>query len=567
MAGQWVLAALAIVVALHTGCAATPRSSGPASGGGEAPKAEAPKRLLAAIMGDAHTVAQKLNPASYVPGIDTLEELVSAGLTNTDDRGNQRAQLAEAAPTVDNGRWKLQPDGRMEMAWTIRPGAQWHDGAPFTTDDLLFTMKVVQDPDLGVFRDTAFGVLEGVEASDARTVVARWKAPLVRADQLFSRSLALPLPKHLLERPYEELEKPAFLEIPHWSHEFVGSGPYRLREFARGSHLILEANERWVLGKPRVDTIEVKFIPDSKTLVANILAGAAELTLGRSISLEEGLQLRDQWRDGGLFLTQAGAIQLHPQFLNANPPVIGKLQFRRALYHAIDRQELGNSLQAGEATVAHTFVVPNQAEYASIEGAIVRYDYDPRRAGQMLEGLGYSRASDGFLRDPQGQRLPLEVIGAGGEANLKSVPIVADFWRRVGVEVSEAVVPIQRQRDYEWTANFPGFELSRRGADLKSLLRYHRSQAPTAERGFQGQNVPRYINADLDALIERYHVTIPIPERMSVLGQIVNHMSEQLVLMTLFYDKEVTAVANRLVNFTKGLSSTQAWNAEQWDLR
>jgi ABC-type transport system substrate-binding protein len=185
----------------------------------------------------------------------------------------------------------------------------------------------------------------------------------------------------------------------------------------------------------------------------------------------------------------------------------------------------------------------------------------------MLDALGLARGADGFLRDASDQRLTVEVIGAGGEANLKSVPIVADFWRRVGVEVTEAVVPIQRQRDAEWTANYPGFELSRRGTDMKSLLRYHSSQAPIAERNFQGSNVPRYTNPELDALIDRYHVTIPFGERMQVLTGIVRHISDQLVLMPLFYDKEATMISSRLLNVGKGLSSTQAWNAEAWDIR
>ncbi len=555
------------LIALVIGCAAPSQSTGAPRGAGSAAQpAAALKRVTAAIMGDAHTLAQKLNPASYVPGIDTLEEMVSAGLTNTDDQGNQRAQLAEAVPTLENGLWKLLPDGQMETTWTIRPGVRWHDGMPVTTDDLLFTAKVVQDQDLPLFRDIAYRSIEAIEAADQRTVTVKWRAPVIRADQMFSRTLGLPLPKHLLEKAYVE-DKAAFTEIPHWSQEFVGSGPFKLREFERGSHLTLDAFGQYVLGKPRIDTVEVRFIPDSKTLMANILAGTVELTLGRNLSLEEGMHVRDQWRDGRMSAIPSGAIQLHPQFINPSPPIVTNLQFRRALYHAINREELGGSLQGSDTIVAHTFVVPNQPEYQQIRGSFVRYGFEPVRSTQMLEDLGYTRGADGFLRDGANQRVLVEVIGAGGEANLKSVPIVADFWRRVGVEVAEAVVPIQRQRDSEWTANFASFELSRRGADVKSLLRYHSSEAPIAERNFQGSNVPRYMNPDLDAIIESYHTTIPFADRMRALGQIAEHMSDQLVLMPLFYDKEVTIVANRLDHVSKGLSATQAWNAEAWNLK
>src|SRR5206468_10735214 len=166
-----IVVLLVSITVVLVGCAPPSRpdaSSGPLldagartgqAAGSEQPAA--PKRLAAAIMGDAHTVAQKLNPASYVPGIDTIEELVSAGLTNSDDRGNQRAQLAEAAPTIENGRWRVLPDGRMETTWQIRANARWHDGTPVTTDDLLFTLNVVQDAELSVFRDSAFASIEG----------------------------------------------------------------------------------------------------------------------------------------------------------------------------------------------------------------------------------------------------------------------------------------------------------------------------------------------------------------------------------------------------------------------
>src|SRR5712692_4131440 len=198
---RWLLRpgqmALALAV-LAVGCAGPLRApTAPSGGGAQAPQATTPKRMTAAIMGDAHSLAQKLNPASYVPGIDTLEEMVSAGLTNTDDQGNQRAALAEAVPTIENGLWKVLPDGRMETTWKIRSGAQWHDGMPITTDDLLFTAKVVQDPDLPLFRDIAYRTIETIEATDQQTVTVKWRAPLIRADQMFSRLLALPLPKHL----------------------------------------------------------------------------------------------------------------------------------------------------------------------------------------------------------------------------------------------------------------------------------------------------------------------------------------------------------------------------------
>src|SRR5437773_10542357 len=91
-----------------------------------------PKRFTAAIRGDPHTVYQKLNPRSNIPGIDDLERLVNAGLAVQDLDGNLQPRLAEAVPSIENGLWRVFPDGRMETTWRIRDGALWQDGKPLT---------------------------------------------------------------------------------------------------------------------------------------------------------------------------------------------------------------------------------------------------------------------------------------------------------------------------------------------------------------------------------------------------------------------------------------------------
>ena len=108
---------LPLIVTLLAACAAPGPQRTAQSGGGAAPSAEsrAPKRITAAIKGDPNTVVQKLNPASRIPGIETLEELTNAGLSNLTFDNTRRAQLAEAVPSIENGLWKVMPDGRMEV--------------------------------------------------------------------------------------------------------------------------------------------------------------------------------------------------------------------------------------------------------------------------------------------------------------------------------------------------------------------------------------------------------------------------------------------------------------------
>src|SRR5437016_2480920 len=158
-----------LLAIMTTSCAPAP-SSAPASGPaapGVVPAPAAPKRITVAMLGEMPAFWDNLNPGGgTVPGAGQFKVLASSGLTAPDENQTTQAQLGEAAPTIDNGLWKLFPDGAMELTFRIREGARWHDGEPFTTDDLLFTVAAGQDPDVRVFKDPAYELLDGVDALD-----------------------------------------------------------------------------------------------------------------------------------------------------------------------------------------------------------------------------------------------------------------------------------------------------------------------------------------------------------------------------------------------------------------
>jgi peptide/nickel transport system substrate-binding protein len=311
-------------------------------------------------MGEPASLSSRISVGvANVPGVDVLEELVNNGMVTVDNHGNWLARLAEAVPSVENSLWRVFPDGRMETTWRIRENARWHDGVPFTSDDLIFALKVGQDKDLPNFGDVAFASVEGAQAPDPRTLTVNWKQPFIGADTMFSHRVAMPLPRHLLERAYEE-DKAGFTQLPYWSLEFIGTGPYRVREWAKGSHIMLEANESYALGRPRISEVQIRFIADQNTLIANVLAGAVELVVGRNLSLDQAMQVRQQWADGKVDVGFRGISIIWPQFLNPNPPAVAKLEFRRALVHGMDRQQLVDTLMGGLVPVADSFINPKR---------------------------------------------------------------------------------------------------------------------------------------------------------------------------------------------------------------
>ena len=525
------------------------------------------KKITVVVAGDPYTLYQKFNLSSTVRGVEELELILNAGFSVRDDHGDYRPQLAEQVPSLENGLWRLLPDGRMETTWRIRDGAQWHDGTPVTAADAIFAAQVGSDRDLPISRHNGLNFVEGIDAPDSSTVTVRWKQPYIEADRMFSAQFALPLPSHLLETAYAT-DKASFPNIPFWTEDFVGTGPFKLREFARASHMTLAANDSYILGPPKLRAMEVRFIPDPTTLLANVLAGSAELALGRGISLEQGLQARSQWRDGKAEMALASFLQIFPQLLNPSPAVISNPDFRRALLEGIDRQEMIESIQSGVVPIAHVFVAPDQPEYADIEPSVVKYAFDPRRAGQIVQQLGYTKGTDGVYRDGAGQRLTVEIRATAGDLNQKTMFSVADYWQRLGLDPESVSVPPQRAPDLEYRATFPGFAVQRQGGEIDFLQNFHSRQARIPENRYAGNNNTRYMNPELDALIDRYASTIPLPERMAIASQAVRHITDFVVELPLYYDVQPALIANRLVNvYPAGGTSQTAWNAHEWDVR
>jgi peptide/nickel transport system substrate-binding protein len=500
-----------------------------------------------------------------------VAELVHAALVHADDQGALRPQLAEAVPTLENGLWQLLPEGRMTTTLTIKPDARWHDGTPVTTDDLLLGARVEQDRELGIPRARVWDFVEAIEPRDARTVTVRWNAPYIEADAMFSYLYAFPLPKHLLEAAYSE-NKAGFLGLPYWSNEFVGAGPYRMHEWVPNSHVVVRRNDDYLLGQPKVEEIEVRFVQDPNTVMTNLLARAADITLGKSlIPLEQGELVARQRGDMRVSTTYRSWYPLHAQFIDTQPAIVLDVRFRRALLHAIDRQTLADNFIGPRTTVAHSYVGPDTPGYEAIEPSIIKYAYDPRRAMQMIEGLGYTRGADGFFVDNAGERLQVEIrTTIRAEMQPKIVAAVAAYWKESGVDVDQVNIPPQRQQDREYRATFPAFEMPGGGNDLspEEIMRHHSSATPLPENRYAVTgNYARHRSAELDSYIEQFITTIPRAERLQALARIAHYESDVLPILGLFYQVDASLSAERIQGVNAGgRRATQAWNVEQWDI-
>jgi peptide/nickel transport system substrate-binding protein len=561
------LALCAVVLITACGTANTPTGA-PGGQPGVSRSSSAPKRLTIAIRSDPKALTAKLNSAAGAggsPGAPEIEQMLNNGLAVETKAGGIFPQLAEAVPSAENGLWQVFPDGRMETRYRIREGAIWHDGTPFTGDDLLFTAQVERDRELPIFRNVAHANIDRIESTDPRTVVIYWSKPYIQADRMFTNDLGMPMPKHLLEKTYLE-DKDNLPNLAYWSREFVGTGPYKLKDFTAGQSVVLEANERYILGRPKIDQVEVRFILDPSTIGANILAGEVDMNMGGRLSLEWGTQIQNQWRDGGRLVPEVtrSMITAYPQFINPTPAVQSEVSFRRALLHAVDRQQILDSLNGGYGHVAHAIVSPTHTEWKDVESGVVKHEYDAARAGQLIQNLGYTRGPDGLFRDAAGQRLAVEVrTTANDDGQMKTMASTADYWQKAGVGVDQVASPPQRAQDREYRATRPAFEIVRQPNGAKELSRLYSPNTPLPENEYTGVNRSRHKNAELDANIDRFLITIPFEERMGILRQIVHYVSDQAIILGIFWDPGPTMISNRIKNAAE---PSDVWDIHTWDV-
>jgi ABC-type transport system substrate-binding protein len=296
------------------------------------------------------------------------------------------------------------------------------------------------------------------------------------------------------------------------------------------------------------------------------------MTLGRSlIPLEQADLVARQRGETRVATSYRSWYPLHAQHIDASPLIVTDPRFRRALTHALDRQQLGDTFIGPKTAVAHSYVGPDTPGYELIEPSIIKYDYAPRQAAEMIEALGYTRGADGFFVDSAGARLTIEArTTIRAELQPKIVAAVVDYWRQIGVDAEQMNIPPQRMTEPAAMILFPGFLMpgGTNGVSPEEIMRYHSSSTPLAENSYRvAGNQSRYRSPELDSYIEQYITTIPRTERLQALARFARHQSDILPSIGLFYQVDTTISADRIQGITKmGRQGTQAWNVETWDV-
>jgi ABC-type transport system substrate-binding protein len=239
--------------------------------------------------------------------------------------------------------------------------------------------------------------------------------------------------------------------------------------------------------------------------------------------------------------------------------------------HAINRQEMVDTLMAGQSSVAYTFLSPNQPQYREIEATVQRYEYDPRRTAELLEGIGLRKGADGMYRDQAGQRLEVEVRSPPEEETAKAAATIANYFQRIGVEATTLRPSPAQFADQQWVSTLPAYSTFGGVNDVASMRFMHSSYARLPSNNFRvpgAGNRYRYMNPEFDALLDTYFRTVPTAERIQLLGQVIRHQAEVVAPLGLYYNPRPGGVANRMINVGDEWPAVYiVWNAHEWDVR
>lgn len=504
-------------------------------------------------------------------GANEFYWLFNSFLTYRDFSGSAHPMLARELPSRGNGSWTVNANGTMVTTYRLREQARWHDGTPLTAHDFVFAHQVYLDPDVPVRDRVPETLISRVEAGDDHTLVIHWREPYAGANTLGYQQLD-PLPRHIFEPRYLS-NKATFIFGEEWTSSYIGAGPFRLERWTPGSSMIARANLDWVLGPPKLDTVEIRIIRDATTMMANLLSGDVDVLNSPGVRAPEAALAREQWASRGEGYVKVWNSQIRflafqfrdvPNWQRA----IADVRVRSAVMHATDRQGLVDVVNHGLGSISDIFLSPVEPTFGEVDRVIQKYPFDPNRAATILAEVGWRAPRPGALAvDSSGQTLDLELWSTAGGGGEQEAAIIADSWRLAGINSGIYIIPSARQRDQELRASFPSVSATARSLSPDNFV-FTSVQVPTAETRWQGANRGSFQDAETDRLQNLVLTSLEDAQRRQATIALHRRMAELVGIGPLYYSAEVIIARSRVKGPVGeyGAQSGVSWNIFEWEV-
>jgi peptide/nickel transport system substrate-binding protein len=399
-------------------------------------------------------------------------------------------------------------DQRDETHWVfhLRPDARFHDGRAVSSEDVRYTLETMLDPAFGAPLRSLYQPIEKVEAPDPLTVSITLRAPYA------------PLLSYLDLGIVPRGSRSSDLESSP-----VGTGPYRMKEWARGSTILLEANPDFWGGAPAIHQIELVLVPDNTARAQAFEAGDLDL-IQSPLSPPDIRRLATDER----FVKDAesGPAITYLNFNCARPP-LDEPGVRRALSMLVDQDTILTRIYENTDEKARSILLPSSWSFTI---RVQQPSYDPEGAVALLDELGWKdRDGDGVL-DKNGKRLAIELSTHGEDVNrVQTLEYFQNVLRGRGIEAEVKVT--------DW----PSFSVRRDAGDYDViLLGWTQLVDPDKETFDQfhsrgGLNWGSYRNSEVDALLERGRSTTALEERAEIYRRVAAIVASEVPYYVLSY--------------------------------
>jgi peptide/nickel transport system substrate-binding protein len=359
--------------------------------------------------------------------LDTMFPPKSESRTSSDVYGHIYWYLMRSEPDFIHFRPGLADsfafsEDSLQVTFYIHPGVTWHDGEPFTADDVVFAHGVCKSPEINWSAASWLDHITSVEAVDSLTV--RYTYDERYMYQVVDANVCYPLPEHILgDVPFAEMENHPIARSP------IGNGPFRFVSWNPGQEVVLEANPDFVLGRPHLNRLAFRIIPEGTTLATQIQNGEIDFW---------------PWFTPPSFYPQLNGdpdlvVHSYPgrsyTYLawNRQDPLFEDKRVRQALSLASNRAEIVEALLYGQGTVG---TQPLISTIWAHDPTIEPYPFDPDSASALLEAAGWIDADGDGIREKDGRRLAFSLkTNNDNQLRVDIATVLQQQFRAVGADV------------------------------------------------------------------------------------------------------------------------------------
>ena len=491
-----------------------------------------------------------------------------------DSQANLRAVLAAELPSLDNG--GLAKDGK-SVTWKLRQGVKWHDGQPFTADDVVFNWAYARDPATAAVTAGSYNTVTAEKVDDF-TVRVSSATPLTFWADAFVGNNGMIIPKHLFEAYSggKSREAPTNLSP-------VGTGPYLFKEFRPGDIVTGVINPNyWEPNRPYFDAVEMKGGGDA-TSAARAVLQTGEYDFAWNLQVEDEVLTRlEAAGKGHVRVTDGGNLEMiQLNFTDPNVEVDGERSsiktthpslsdpaVRQALSLLVDRESVHKYIY-GRGGALLTNVVYNPKQFRSPN---TTYEFNVQKAIGVLDKAGWAPGADG-IRAKDGKQLKYLFQTSTNGPRQKTQQIVKQAFKKAGIEVElkSVIASVFFSSDVANPDTYPHFY-----ADLQMyttgptqpdpqlwLQLFLSTEVAQKSNKWQGRNITRWRNAEFDGVFKQASAELDPVKRAALIIKLNDLVIDNIVVIPLVTRPAVAAVGNALQAELSGFDS-YIWDLGSW---